>query len=94
VFDVKAVRRALEARVKALDAENSRCAGLGGPDARQLAGCQLVQRLTTTRPTAAQVERLQQMFSLIHSTLAQQATLQAAPAVVKQSDLTERPHGA
>jgi hypothetical protein len=37
-----------------------------------------------------QVERLQHKFSLIHSTLAQQATLQAAPAGVKQSDLTER----
>jgi hypothetical protein len=39
---------------------------------------------------ALQVERLQHKFSLIHSTLAQQATLQAAPAGVKQSDLTER----
>jgi hypothetical protein len=36
------------------------------------------------------VERLQRKFALIHSTLAQQATLQAAPPGVKQSDLTER----
>lgn len=41
-------------------------------------------------PCTLQVERLQHKFSLIHSTLAQQATLQAAPAGVKQSDLTER----
>lgn len=37
-----------------------------------------------------QVERLQRKFALIHSTLAQQATLQSAPPGVKQSDLTER----
>ncbi|KAF8057143.1 ARC5 [Scenedesmus sp. PABB004] len=61
VFDVKAVRGALEARVKNLEAEKK------------------------------QVERLQRKFGLIHSTLAQQATLQAAPSgVVKQSELNER----
>jgi hypothetical protein len=42
------------------------------------------------RHCSYQVERLQRKFALIHSTLAQQATLQAAPPGVKQSDLTER----
>lgn len=38
-----------------------------------------------------QVERLQNKFRMIHSTLAQQATLQDAPAgPLKQSDLAER----
>eukprot|EP00878_Enallax_costatus_P027634 GHUV01029771.1.p1 GENE.GHUV01029771.1~~GHUV01029771.1.p1 ORF type:complete len:233 (+),score=108.21 GHUV01029771.1:182-880(+) len=61
VFDVKAVRGALEARLKSLEAEKQ------------------------------QVERLQNKFRMIHSTLAQQATLQAAPAgPLKQSDLAER----
>eukprot|EP00775_Hariotina_reticulata_P003076 gene3076-3355_t len=61
VFDVKAVRSALEARLKSLQAEK------------------------------AQVEKLQSKFALIHSTLAQQAALQEAPAgAVKQSELAER----
>uniref|UniRef100_A0A383VV88 Dynamin-type G domain-containing protein n=1 Tax=Tetradesmus obliquus TaxID=3088 RepID=A0A383VV88_TETOB len=60
VFDVKAVRAALEARLRSVEAEKQ------------------------------QVERLQRKFALIHSTLAQQATLQSAPPGVKQSDLTER----
>jgi hypothetical protein len=58
--------------------------------ARQAAAKQSAQPHALCCLCTLQVERLQHKFSLIHSTLAQQATLQAAPAGVKQSDLTER----
>jgi hypothetical protein len=55
-----------------------------------VAGSAAVDPNLRLRFVPVQVERLQRKFALIHSTLAQQAALQAAPPGVKQSDLTER----
>lgn len=77
VFDVTAVRNALESRLKSLESELHQVCHLClpvWPDA--LAPC---AALFTLVPLPVQVERLQRKFAMIHSTLAQQQNPKPGP---------------